>query len=89
MALASVSCVRYRCRPGLALAFRVPGPVACFVTGLACRASLDILEPLLAIFQGRSPLAASPGRPGRAVITLASALSFAFAPPFGAKVGYQ
>eukprot|EP00959_Pyramimonas_sp_CCMP1952_P045423 948837-Pyramimonas_sp.AAC.1 len=67
MALASVSSVRYRCRPVLALAFGVPGPVACFAAGLASRAFPDILEPLLAIFQGRSSLAASLRRPGRAV----------------------
>eukprot|EP00959_Pyramimonas_sp_CCMP1952_P152557 3192184-Pyramimonas_sp.AAC.1 len=52
MALASASSVRYHCRPGLVLAFRAPGPAACFAAGLEFRAFLDILGPLLAIFQG-------------------------------------
>eukprot|EP00959_Pyramimonas_sp_CCMP1952_P229192 4792176-Pyramimonas_sp.AAC.1 len=56
MALASASSVRCRCRPGLALAFRAPGPVACFAAGIACQALLGILEPLLPIFQGKPPL---------------------------------
>eukprot|EP00959_Pyramimonas_sp_CCMP1952_P259156 5418119-Pyramimonas_sp.AAC.1 len=66
MALACVSSMRYHCRPGFALALTAPGPVARVAAGLAFRAFLDILEPLIAIFQGRSPLAASLRRPGRA-----------------------
>eukprot|EP00959_Pyramimonas_sp_CCMP1952_P389455 8160775-Pyramimonas_sp.AAC.1 len=66
MALASASSARDHCRPGIVLAFRAPGPMACFAAGLACRAFLDILGPGLAIFQGGPPPAASLGRPGRA-----------------------
>eukprot|EP00959_Pyramimonas_sp_CCMP1952_P245484 5130795-Pyramimonas_sp.AAC.1 len=80
MALASVPSAREHCRPGLALASRAPGPVSCFVAGLGFRALLDLMGQFLAIFQGKSPLATSHGRPGRAVATLASALSAALCP---------